>query len=333
MFDPHRNRDGHRPFGEGTPVPDHELDGDSDAETGFFTDGTYPDPTDRSEFSCRNCRQAIPADRSRCGYCGTAHARHRNAATATAGSGLRQDRRDTHSVSRTLTGADRWVWRRVIFAVVAARSRLAAIAKASVACSFLVKREDPVTKCRLVDDFVEGPPEAVAAPWGHLPTMAQTDSPIGQHLLRHAIGQSVSADESLPGEQSGTPVTTDAITTHLYDESGAGIRSRSELASREAEATAPVWLIPAIAYGPTTEQAPHNSEAPGSRSTHDGLRCHDCDRSTVQDFVGYDDGPYTAAPGQPIWQCRTCDAHRYGPMPDTPGRPIAGRSRDDRTTT
>lgn len=317
MFDPYRNRDEHRPFGEETPIPDHELGRDSAAANEFFTDGNYPDPADRSEFSCRNCRRAIPADRTRCGYCGMSHAFHRNASDTAAVPDLREDGRDGHSVSETLTGTDRWAWRRVLFAVVASRSRLAALAMASVACSFVVRAADPMTKCRLVDDFADGPPASVAARWGHLPTATKRESPTGKHLLRQAIGRSVWGDSALTVVDGGSAVTTDAISTHLYDESGSEIRSRSELASLESDATDPVWLVPAIAYGPEETGSPRTGIPVRSQSTSEQLHCHSCHDATIHDFSGHDTGQFRAAPAQAIWQCRTCDVHRYGPRPDT----------------
>lgn len=313
MFDPHHNRSEHRPFGEETPIPDHELGRDNDAANEFFTDGNYPDPADRSEFSCRNCRRAIPADRDRCGYCGTSHAFHRNASDTAAVPDLREDGRNAHRVSETLTGADRWAWRRVLFAVVESRSRLAALAMASVACSFVVQAAAPITKYRLVDEFVDGPPEAVAAPWGHLPAATNVDSPTGDNLLRQAIGRSEWGSSSMNVGDGGSVATTDAISTHLYDESGSGIRSRSELASLESEAADPIWLVPAVAYGPE-ETGPPRTETPGrSRSTAEQLTCHRCDDATIHDFTGHETGQFDSTPDRAIWQCRTCDAHRYGP--------------------
>jgi len=319
MPDPYGNRDKHRPLGEGTPVPDHELHRDSDGHAELFAGGNYPDPTDRETYPCQNCRQAIPTDRTTCGYCGTAHPSQRDPIDPSPRGESQPDYPSLQDVSRPPPGADRWEWRQVIFTVVETTSKLAALAKGSAACSFLVATTDAMTECKLVDDYVDRPPEAVVAPWGQLPTATQIDSAAGQRLLRQAIARAAWDGPPAAVDHEVHPVTTHALPTTLYDDTGTGIHFRRDLAGRDGEISTPVWLVPAIAHGPTTDQSLPHGGAARSGSTREHLLCHDCDRSAGHEFTGYDDRWYNGGSGQPVWQCGTCDAHRYGPMPDVEG--------------
>lgn len=316
MTDPYGNRDEHRPFGEGTPVPDHELHRDSDGYAEFFAGGNYPDPIDRDTYPCRNCRQGIPSDRTICGYCGTTHPSQGDPAEAPARAESQPDYPSIQRVSRPPPGADRWEWRQVIFAVVEATSKLAAIAKGSAACSFLVDTTDAITECKLVDDYIDRPPAAVVAPWGQLPTATQIDSSAGQRLLRQAIARAAWDGAPADINHEVHPVTTHALPTTLYDDTGIGIHFRIDIAGRDGGPFMPVWLVPAIAHGPTADQSTDHDGSAGSGSARERLSCDDCERMTIHDLEGYDDGLYNGAPGWPIWQCRPCDAHRFGPCPD-----------------
>ena len=46
------------------------------------------------------------------------------------------------------------------------------------------------------------------------------------------------------------------------------------------------------------------------------VTCYECNQDTTHQFYGTDDVPDEAWSGQPIWECRVCEATRYGPAPD-----------------
>ncbi|GGN24983.1 hypothetical protein [Halarchaeum nitratireducens] len=189
----------------------------------------------------------------------------------------------------------------LVFAVVAARTNIAALAKGSAAHSFLVKKGDTaVHECELVAESDGSPSRTLTNDWGNLPDVAHVESDAGQRLLQQACDRTRWRDNEDSTEHA----------TYLYDDAGHAIDSRQRLAVVHAQAEDALWLVPALAL----QQRPDEQGQPSSATpTHKPLHCRHCERETPHRFRGAETSPDEQWAGQPIWECRICETPRHGP--------------------
>ncbi|WP_188884550.1 hypothetical protein [Halarchaeum grantii] len=75
----------------------------------------------------------------------------------------------------------------LVFAVVTARTEMAALAKGTAAHSLLAKKGDTaITETELVADNDGSPSRTLTEQWGDLPGVAQLESDAGERLLQQA---------------------------------------------------------------------------------------------------------------------------------------------------
>ncbi|GGL41801.1 hypothetical protein GCM10009037_26750 [Halarchaeum grantii] len=189
----------------------------------------------------------------------------------------------------------------LVFAVVAARTDIAALAKGSAAHSCLVKKGDTaVHECELVAESDGAPSRTLTNDWGNLPDVAHVESDAGQPLLQQACDRTRWRDDEDSTEHA----------TYLYDDAGHAIDSRQRLAVVRAQAEDALWLVPALALQQSScpnEQGQQSFSTPSQQA----LTCQRCERTTPHRFRGVETSPAEQWAGQPIWECRVCEAPRH----------------------
>ena len=279
-----------RPTGEASHIPDSRLDdgceGDPRRQRVATSTGGYPDAPTAADGECRSCGASVPDGQTKCRFCLTNH--------------LGSDATSTdESASTTFLG--------IVHLVVESTTFYGAVAKGGAAANLLSanEAEPAVDDYTLIYDLDEAPARHLADQWPSLPDAVQVSSGEGERLLSAARDRTGWHGQGASERQEQAP-------TRLYDHRGNSIRDESRLGAVLDTADDSVWLVPAMAL---TESAREDETASqvSSVPTTEQLNCQNCGRATDHWFKTHESVPDEAWTGQPIWECRVCDAARYGP--------------------
>ncbi|MFC6616270.1 hypothetical protein ACFQAS_15300 [Halopenitus salinus] len=248
----------------------------------------YPDPASDTRSKCRSCGIPIPPRQKKCRLCLTEH--------------LEEDAADTETPSTT------WSLVGVVHMLVESRSFLGAIAKGGAAASLLASNhaEPTVDDCTLIYDLREDLSPQLTRRWPSLPPAAPVSTSGGQELLEMAQFRSRSFEQS-------EAIDGRALETHLYDETGSGMRTEQSVIDLLRDVDDDVWLVPVLALErdrESTDSANSYIDIP----TREFLECRGCEKTTEHRVDMNETSVVTEWDGPPIWTCQVCRSVRYGPQ-------------------
>jgi len=283
-----------QPIGEATQIPDGKLSnsksGESHRQQLNDIEAGYPDSTKDTERKCESCGASVPAGQTKCRFCLSNHL-------------------DASDTDKSSTDTE-WTFLHVVHLVVEASTDYSALAKGAAAATLLAKpdRDPAVDSCQPIYSLAEGPAPQLAEKWPSLPAATPVTSKQGVQLLAAACERTMWTDTAQPrhdGEHA----------TFLYDEAGSGIHNENRLTALLESASDDIWLVPAMALQRSTEETT-TEDARRTLPNSEHLECRNCNRETQHHFDSTEDVPDDEWADQPIWECQTCGAHRYGPSPD-----------------
>ena len=279
-----------RPTGEASHIPDTRLDdgrGDARRRQRVATSsGGYPDAPTAADGECRSCGASVPDGQAKCRFCLSNH--------------LGGDATSTNeAASTTFLG--------IVHLVVESTTFYGAVAKGGAAANLLSanEAEPAIDDYTLIYDLDEAPARQLAEQWSSLPDAVQVATAEGERLLSATRDRTGWHGQEASEDPEQGP-------TRLYDQRGDGIRDASRLDGVLDDADDAVWLVPAIALTESTGEAAADHQESSVPTTQE-LECQTCGRATDHRFKTHESVPDEAWTGQPIWECRVCDATRYGP--------------------
>lgn len=297
------NVDEDDPNGTGAGKPDHHIDGEDD-DPSVGDAGHYPDAEGDVDITDG------PQDRTD---------NHHQLTGST------NPDEETYRTRKPDPSDREWRLNKVIVVVIPGVTDYMA---AALAASRLTLRTPGVNSERLPDrfqpyrflyDLEEAPASTLTDSWGALPDVANaTEDGDGKHLLETAIEKTWPDGESTVSPES----------SHLYGPDGELIVERDavEELRGSVDDDESLFVVSALhlTRGSSSTTKDRGAEQKRKRmeqaTTRHRLHCGSCGEVCVHSFDDYD-GVYSEEAdgvdeqGQPIWECRTCGAPRFGPDP------------------
>lgn len=254
------------------------TDPDSDTEHSVGDRGHYIEQlSSRSTRTCPTCPRTIPANEQQCQYCATEGVTEPTAVEAA-------------------DATDKWIFGRVVLAVVEASNDFHATALGKAALSVA---SPTAHDARAVDGdvkpiamFDETPAAQLTKGWPDLPTVVAATDPVGETLLETAVEQTDwDADETPPV---------------LFGADGTGITDRQDyeaIATGMATDERDYWLVPGV-----VKRYLGREDVEESKQTYDCISCESETPHEYQERMQLCSHPHQ---GRQIWTCLACGQPRF----------------------